>query len=83
MIALAWPVAVSPIHSSMPLSRMLREGEALAVGEKPIHAITGDGGSVTFRSLPSAITFSVRLRYALRRDAAPLVRGLMRTPASR
>ena len=28
----------------------------------PIHVITGDGGSVTLRSLPSAITFSVRLR---------------------
>ena len=82
MIDFACPVAVSPIHSSTPLSRMFVKAKRLPSALNPIHSMTGDGGSVTFLSLPSAITFSVRLRYRRPRCGA-LVRGLMRTPASR
>src|SRR5690348_8252506 len=61
--AFACPVAVSPIHSSTPLSRMFVNAKRLPSALNPIQVITGDGGRVTLRSLPSAMTFSVRLRY--------------------
>ena len=36
VIAFAWPVAVSPIHSSTPLSRMCVKAKRLPSAEKPI-----------------------------------------------
>src|SRR5690348_10210874 len=59
---LAWPVAVSPIHSSTPLSRMLVNAKRLPSALNPIHSIFGDGGSVTLRTVLSAMTLSVRSR---------------------
>ncbi len=61
---------------------MFVKAKRLPSALNPIHVITGDAGSVTLRSLPSAITFSVRLRYRWPRCGA-LVLGLIRTPASR
>src|SRR3990170_5572802 len=49
---LACPVVESPIHSSMPLSRCCVKAKRFPSALKPIHVITGDGGSVTLRSLP-------------------------------
>jgi hypothetical protein len=82
LIAFAWPVAGSPIHSSMPVSRVWVNANRLPSGEKPIHASFGFCGSVTLISVPSASVFSVMLRSAWKR-CGPLVRGLMRMPASR
>src|SRR5688572_14586319 len=58
----ACPVVESPIHSSVPFSRMCVNANRRPSALKPIHVITGDGGSVTLRSLPSAIIFSERFR---------------------
>ena len=44
--ALAWPVAVSPIHSSTPLSRWLVNAKRLPSALNPIQVMTGDGGLV-------------------------------------
>src|SRR5687768_10528395 len=74
VIDLACPVAESPIHSSMPLSRCWVNAKRLPSGEKPIHDSIGLGGSVTFFSLPSAIDFSVIARDSCAR-CGPLVRG--------
>jgi hypothetical protein len=51
--AFAWPVADSPIHSSMPLSRCCVNAKRLPSGEKPSQTSFGLGGSVTARSAPS------------------------------
>src|SRR6476659_7633461 len=42
VIDFAWPVAVSPIHNSTPLSRMLVNANFLPSALKPIHVSTGD-----------------------------------------
>ena len=62
VIALAWPVAVSPIHNSMPFSRVFVNARRRPSGENPIQLIAGVAGSVTFRSAPSATTLRLRLR---------------------
>src|SRR5688500_5396758 len=57
--ALACPVAVSPTHSSIPFSRVCVNANRLPSGEKPTHANSGFGGTVTFFSEPSAMILSV------------------------
>src|SRR3712207_422951 len=57
--AFATPVAVSPIQSSMPVSRCCVNANRLPSAEKPIHASFGFCGSDTFFSAPSAIVFNV------------------------
>ena len=59
---LACPVAESPIHSSMPLSRCCVKAKRLPSGEKPIQDSIGLGGVVTRISRPSAIDFRVIAR---------------------
>src|SRR6478672_13792553 len=54
VMALAAPVAVSPTHNSMPVSRVFVKAKRALSGEKPIHPIAGADGSVTLRSVPSA-----------------------------
>src|SRR5688500_7088498 len=59
VIDLACPVAESPTHNSMPLSRCCVNANRVPSGEKPTHDSFGLGGSVTFLSAPSGMVFSV------------------------
>ncbi len=76
------PVAVSPIHNSMPLAVAFVNAKCALSGLQCPALNFGFGGSSTFVSVPSGILRMVRalLKVTLCR---PFVRGLMRCPASR
>ena len=80
--ACALPVALSPIHRSMPVSRVFVKAKRAPSAEKPIHVSCGESGTVTARVAPSAVDFSER-PFAVRARCRPLVLGSMRRPARR
>ena len=62
VITFAAPVAVSPTHSSIAVSRVLVNANRVLSGENPTHPIAALAGSVTLRSVPLAGLLMVSVR---------------------
>ena len=60
--AFARPVALSPIHNSMPVGLVCVNAKRAPSAEKPSQLSAGLGGSVTVRTAPSATVLSVSAR---------------------
>src|SRR5918995_6579604 len=60
--AFAAPVAVSPTHNSIPLSRVFINAKRFPSGENAIHVSSAFAGTVTFFSVVSAVDLSVIAR---------------------